>query len=119
MVNIARCNVVYTKDGDVVGWGVGTTQAAARTAATQMAYGLADAIGSAWVNAEVKNAACPGACPGDPDYVVVRRGAARVLAIVPMAFWKGRVILWMAFVMQGWRAEYWCGKRRFPRRARG
>ena len=118
MVNIARCNIVYTKDGDAVGWGVGRTPQAAQTAATQMAYGQADAMGSAWVNANVARAKCPAACPGNPDYVVVRRGAPRLLAVVPVAFWKGRVILWQAFVMQGWRAEYWCGKRRFARRAR-
>jgi hypothetical protein len=116
MVKIARCNIVYTHDSSAVGIGVGNTPQKAQQAATQAAYANADAFGSAWVNAEVKNAVCPAACPGNPDYVVVRRGNARLLAIVPVAFRAGRVILWQAFVLQGWRAEYWCGKRPFPKR---
>jgi hypothetical protein len=111
MVKIARCNVVYSHNGNGFGIGFGKTPKQAENAARQMAYTVADAAGSAWIDLEVKDAVCPEGCPGDPDYVLIRRGNAKTLGTFPFAIVGGRPVVWISCAQQGWRAEYWCGTR--------
>ncbi len=109
MATIKRCNVVYTKDGNSIGISKAKTPAAALKQATAAARNAADAEGMAWIKAEVANAKCPAACPGKSQYLVVRRGKPRTLAVFPCAFRFVTPVAFEAVVLQGWRAEYWCG----------
>ena len=102
-MKIPKCNTAYYHNGVGIGVGHAGTRNAARQIARRQAQAMANALPGVWIRAELTD--CPKACPGEPQYLVRRRGNTQIIAEANL--FNG---LHMAVAITPWQIVYWCGK---------